>query len=269
MGAANVEEEYEFGEDPTVTNRAPSTAAPSSTAKPSADSSTVFSPELLSIYYARLFPYQLLHSWLSYDGSAAAPKIATATATSSSSVLSRREFSTTIDLNGDEIYKRYQSFSTLNELSSAIRKQCPLKIDIGAVFNYNPKDAKSLPAGKLQPTQRELVFDIDLTDYDPIRNCGCTGASICGKCWKFMVMAVEVMDEGLREDFGFEHVFWVYSGRRGVHCWVCDENARGMTNEGRSSVSGYFEVRRRVSRRRANVHTLCLELVVGRGRGLT
>jgi DNA primase catalytic subunit len=34
-----------------------------------------------------------------------------------------------------------------------------------------PKDRKMLRPGAFQPLERELVFDIDMTDYDPIRSC--------------------------------------------------------------------------------------------------
>eukprot|EP00970_Alexandrium_tamarense_P017061 scaffold8103_cov166-Alexandrium_tamarense.AAC.7 len=251
-------EEHEFGEDTTkdttMTEAKPAAAAASSdttntalTKSSPADASVVFSPELLGMYYARLFPYQLLHSWLSYDPSTVIPvngsSINSAGTPSSSSTFPRREFSMTIEpAPGNEVYIRYQSFLSQAELTNAIMKRRPTKIDIGAVFNYPPKDNKSLPTGKLQTQERELVFDIDLTDYDGVRNCGCSGAKICPKCWTFMEMAVQVMDEGLKSDFGFEHLAWFYSGRRGVHCWVCDEGARKLSNEARSSVATYFEV---------------------------
>ena len=41
------------------------------------------------------------------------------------------------------------------------------------------------------PVERELVFDIDLTDYDDVRTCG-KGAHICNKCWPLMAIAIKV-----------------------------------------------------------------------------
>ena len=47
------------------------------------------------------------------------------------------------------------------------------------------------PPASFQPVERELVFDIDLTDYDDVRTCGKEG-HICNKCWPLMAVAVQV-----------------------------------------------------------------------------
>mmetsp|Transcript_19379 Transcript_19379/g.58589 ORF Transcript_19379/g.58589 Transcript_19379/m.58589 type:complete len:295 (-) Transcript_19379:248-1132(-) len=57
-----------------------------------------------------------------------------------------------------------------------------------------------------------------------------------------MTTSVAVLDSSLREDFGFEHIFWVYSGRRGVHGWVNDREARMLPNEARGAMVNFLSV---------------------------
>lgn len=80
-----------------------------------------------------------------------------------------------------------------------------------------------------------------MTDYDGIRTC-CSGKGICRRCWGFIGAAVEVLDFALRDQFGFRHLLWVYSGRRGVHCWVSDEAAMRLTDDQRKAIMGWLEV---------------------------
>eukprot|EP00904_Undaria_pinnatifida_P010684 jgi/Undpi1/6746/HiC_scaffold_20.g09225.m1 len=205
------------------------------------DNREAFSPELLRIYYARLFPYEQMHRWLGYANMPASlpdseGKIQPTE--EQADFFLKREFSFTIE---DDVYIRYQCFADLKEFEQQVQRKQPHKIDIGAVFTLPPKNHLAVKPGAFQPVERELVFDIDLTDYDDVRTC-CSGAKICERCWSYMTMAVEVMDVGLRQDFGFKHILWIYSGRRGVHCWVADDAARALTNEGRGAVADYFSV---------------------------
>ncbi|KAJ1973778.1 p48 polypeptide of DNA primase, partial [Dimargaris xerosporica] len=181
---------------------------------------------LLRTFYDKIFPCQLYYEWL--NGCQPEP----------TKLFQNREFSFTV---GDDVYIRYQSFRDCAAMKDEFLRLCPNKIDIGAVYTTRPKDKKSILPSAFQPIERDLVFDIDMTDYDEIRTC-CSGGDICPKCWKFMTIAMKVIHASLVEDFGFKHLMWVYSGRRGVHCWVSDPSARRLTNEGRKALVGYLEV---------------------------
>lgn len=175
-----------------------------------------------------------MFKWLSYGNYKESPHEINGV---DSEYFPHREWSFTID----DIYIRYQSFKDKNDMISAIKKHQPHKIDIGAVFTGCPKDHKTIQPELFKPLERELVFDIDMTDYDDIRTC-CKGAEICKKCWPYMTMAIRVVNRALKEDFSFKHMLWVFSGRRGVHCWVCDPEARQLPNDARAAIVDYLSV---------------------------
>ena len=43
-------------------------------------------------------------------------------------------------------------------------------------------------------------------------------------------------------DFGFVHILWVYSGRRGIHAWISDTAALNLTDEQRSAIVRYIDI---------------------------
>ncbi|KAK4539573.1 hypothetical protein LTR36_010850 [Oleoguttula mirabilis] len=181
-------------------------------------------PDTLRQFYSRLFPFRPLFQWLNHSPTPQPD-------------FQNREFAFVLPGGA---YIRYQSFAS----ADLFRKQCiqmtPERFEIGPQYSINPRDRKTLrKASAFRPVMKELVFDIDMTDYDPIRTC-CSGAAICPKCWQFITMAIKVVDAALREDFGFQHILWVYSGRRGAHAWISDKRAREMDDTKRRALANYL-----------------------------
>ncbi|KAI9676900.1 MAG: hypothetical protein M1817_006739 [Caeruleum heppii] len=183
-------------------------------------------PEVMRSFYQRIFPFRYLFQWLNHSPSPTTD-------------FGHREFAFTLQ---NDAYLRYQAFPTADLLRKEVLRLNPSRFEIGPIYTTNPRDRKTLrKASNFRPLAKELVFDIDLTDYDEIRTC-CDKANICHKCWSFVTMAIKVVDTALREDFGFQHILWVYSGRRGAHAWICDKRARQMDDQKRRAIAGYLEL---------------------------
>lgn len=223
----------------------------------------MFTRESLTEFYSHVYPVDLITTWLSYDFSPFSQNFESSqlshlkraksgdyddseedeetkqrlkTQGASIGYLSRREFCFT--LIGD-IFTRFRSYGNSSELKSELIRCFPEKIDVGAVYNIRPNQKQGV--SNVFPLERELVFDIDMSDYDNVRSC-CSGKCICFHCWTWMTCAAEVLKYLLEDDFGFQYILPVFSGRRGIHLWVCDKRARQMTDDERAALVGYLTV---------------------------
>lgn len=139
-----------------------------------------------------------------------------------------REFGFILIRDGKEIFTRNRSFEKPEDLLRFTRVEIPQTISVGGLYDPPPK-GQSIT--QLRWLGHELVFDLDLTEYDDIRTCGKGKEHVCKQCWTLIRDSAIFIDETLREDFGFEKITWVFSGRRGLHCWVSGAHEIMSLNE--------------------------------------
>lgn len=129
-------------------------------------------------------------------------------------------------------YLRYHTFDTVEFMKEKIMQINPRKIDVGPFYNIKPSKLN----GAI-PIAKELVFDIDLTDYP--RNC-CIEKTVCEKCYEKIKCAVKLLNYILKNEFGINNFGFVFSGRRGVHCWVFEY--KDIKNNIRQDIYKYFQI---------------------------
>lgn len=188
-------------------------------------------------YYESFFPFNTWYQWLNHSPVAGGTDF------------TNREFAFSINTGQDsDVYIRWQSFANAPEFKKKVMMLAPTRFEIGAVHTRPPIEHKRVPKDRMKPVAKELVFDIDMSDYDDYRTC-CSGKQVCPKCWQFITVAIEVLSLIFAEDFGYKHVLWAFSGRRGAHAWVCDERARNLDDQQRRDLLEYITVQPRTVQR--------------------
>ena len=175
-------------------------------------------------YYNKYFPFERIRKWISYNGT---------------QPLENRECSFWFD---DERFTRWNHIDQLTTLLSKTPPITPQRMEIGPIYSHPIKTRFTVPAGDFHPIQRELVFDIDADDFKEIKHC-CGDSEICEHCWLYMECALNILDIVLRENFGFHNILYVFSGRRGVHLWICDKKARELEETVRKSIVKYLKLK--------------------------
>ena len=155
----------------------------------------------------------------------------------------RREFG--FDRTG-HYFTRNKSFSQPEDLKEYMSIY-PIRAAYAGAIYADPvrTKTKKYSAFTIHDTEwvgRELIFDLDASDYDPVRQCSCKGRDVCEICWGLMQDAALIMDETLRIDFGFKKLQWVFTGGRGYHCWVLDKETLTLNQEQRSGLVNYMQL---------------------------
>ncbi len=169
------------------------------------------------VYYRQFFPFQDLHRFLCGGKS-----------DDDCRVFARREFSFTF---ANDVYSRFRSYDSWEQWKQDAVRCLPAKIDIGAVYQARVAHPKRDPAAKNVFQEKEFVIDIDMPDTKSITTeCKDPAHPDYAKSWRFMRIAVEAIDRRLRADLGFEHVLWVFSGRKVVVVVPCRQKKVELTH---------------------------------------
>lgn len=188
---------------------------------------------LMENYYTNWFPSEEICKWLQLGDKP-----------------SHRELSIVLLTNtNDEIFCRYLNAKNVKEQKKILYRQeydkYVSRIELGPEYNIPINEISQYKNTNIKDIivkYKELVFDIDIDSYDSIRTC-CKDKKQCNKCQIYLKAAIKVLYKILKDDFGYIKILFVYSGRRGIHCWVLDNESSRLCSEARNALLEYISIR--------------------------
>ncbi|KPU63614.1 DNA primase [Thermococcus sp. EP1] len=143
--------------------------------------------------------------------------------------LENREFG--FDHTGEGPNDRKNVFYHIKDLEDYIKITAPYSIYSSVALYEEPRNMKGWLGA-------ELVFDIDAKDL-PLKRCNHETGKVCPICLEDAKELTKDTFIILKEDFGFENVHLVYSGR-GYHIRVLDDWALSLDSKAREKILNYI-----------------------------
>ena len=184
--------------------------------------SKLINSQTLNLYYNNCFPFEHVFNWLTYNNTVN---------------LKNREIALSINDEENEcdyITRRIQIYQSAIAFKREIKKKLPYRIDIAGLY--------CIPANKkfhnainddVPIIFKEVVFDIDMeppTDKKQLL-----------QYWKQLKSFMVTLNNDLRNNFGFTNLLFVFSGKKGFHCWICERKSLEYCQNGRNVISDYFK----------------------------
>ncbi|MCD6522388.1 MAG: DNA primase catalytic subunit PriS [Candidatus Diapherotrites archaeon] len=149
--------------------------------------------------------------------------------------IERREFGAGVD---KKIDFRHLKFRDEQSLNMYIRTSSPLYISYSAAY-YEFPDGR--PMEKKNWLGADLVFDLDADEYET--PCTHPNDLVCEICMdRVKQEAIKLIEEYLIPDFGFNKndLYIVFSGNRGYHIHIRNEEVHPLSQNGRKEVVDYL-----------------------------
>ncbi len=143
--------------------------------------------------------------------------------------LENREFG--FDHTGEGPSDRKNVFHDVRDLEDYVRATAPYAIFSSVALYEEPREMSGWLGA-------ELVFDIDAKDL-PLRRCNHESGTVCPICLEDAKELAKDTLIVLKEDFGFENIHIIYSGR-GYHIRVLDEWALELDSKAREKILAYI-----------------------------
>lgn len=173
-------------------------------------------------YYSTIFPINHILDLYTYNNE---------------NLTNNREFAIRKEENNAII--RYVNIKSNKDFLEKVVKFKPSRIEIGPIYNI---DMKLINFQTIEPYGKEMIIDLDITDYKDVINCNCPSIGIlCNECLLVLKYNIIITNNILVNHFRTNRFFWLFSGKKGFHCVIYDEFFFLKDNNERKKLLNIFE----------------------------